>query len=260
MPTIEENRTFWGAGYAWPQDGDEWSIGAGGTMHVWHGTIMPRLCGFLPARRVLEIAPGHGRFTGFLLGLGAHVTAVDVAEGCTRHCKKRYRRARWLGRARFYTNDGRSLPMLRDGSIDLAFSWDSLVHCERDVIEGYLRELARVLRPGGVGFIHHSNLGNYPGGVGADGVVQNPGWRGPTMSWQVFRELCDKAGLWCLCQEPRTFNQPQMIDCISVCCRPAAASPGQPAAAAPEPAFFENSEFYRETHNLKRIAGMYRRP
>lgn len=63
VPTIEENRTYWGRGYRWPDNGHEWSVGAGGTPYVWHGTIMPRLCGFLPVRDILELAPGHGRFT-----------------------------------------------------------------------------------------------------------------------------------------------------------------------------------------------------
>lgn len=45
-----------------------------------------------------------------------------------------------------------------DGAVDLAFSFDSLVHVEIDVIEGYLTELARVLVPDGVAILHHSNL------------------------------------------------------------------------------------------------------
>ena len=49
--------------------------------------------------------------------------------------------------------------MVDDESIDFAFSADSLVHADLDVIAAYLSELARTLRPNGVGFIHHSNLG-----------------------------------------------------------------------------------------------------
>ena len=250
MPTIEQNRAHWGKGYAWPEDGDEWSIGAGGTPYVWYGTIMPRLVGLLPVEHILEIAPGHGRFTEYLLKLGK-VTGVDVTDECTRFCAARFRSYRWRGRAKFHTNDGRTLPMVADSSIDLAFSWDSLVHCERDVIESYLRELARVLRPGGVGLIHHSNLGNYPPGPDAPA---NTGWRAPSVTWQVFQQACRDAGLWCLVQEPRTFAQPQMIDCISAFCRPANPE------AAPEAVVFQNEEFYRETHNLNRISRMYQRP
>ena len=54
-----------------------------------------------------------------------------------------------------------SLPMVEDQSIDFAFSFDSLVHVESDVLMGYLAELARTLKPEGVAFLHHSNYGSY---------------------------------------------------------------------------------------------------
>jgi hypothetical protein len=46
MPTAEENARHWNA-YTWPEDGGEWSAGAGGTALVWHGFIMPRIFRFL---------------------------------------------------------------------------------------------------------------------------------------------------------------------------------------------------------------------
>jgi hypothetical protein len=46
--------------------------------------------------------------------------------------------------------------MIADGSIDLAFSFDSLVHAEADVLSFYLAQLATKLRSDGVAFIHHS--------------------------------------------------------------------------------------------------------
>ena len=58
-------------------------------------------------------------------------------------------------------NDGHSLPMVGDTSIDFAFSFDSLVLVEADTLARYLSELARVLKPDGVAFLHHSNFGAY---------------------------------------------------------------------------------------------------
>lgn len=51
--------------------------------------------------------------------------------------------------------------MVADSSVDFAFSFDSLVYVEAEVLKGYLTELARVLKPDGVAFLHHSNLGAY---------------------------------------------------------------------------------------------------
>lgn len=245
MPSIRENLEHWNRGYAWPEDGDEWSVGAGGTPYVWHGTIMPRICRFVPCGHVLELGPGHGRFTERLLGLCERLTGVDLAERCTEFCRGRFASDR---RARFFTNDGLTLPMVEDGSVDFVFSWDSLVHAERDVIGSYLRELRAKLRPGGAGLIHHSNLGHYLDEQGRP-TVEKPGWRATSMTWEAFQEACRAAGLWCVCQEPRTFAQPQMIDCISLFAR---ADEDRPTEV------FRNDEFYRETHNLNRIARMYR--
>jgi ubiquinone/menaquinone biosynthesis C-methylase UbiE len=48
--------------------------------------------------------------------------------------------------------DSRKLPFA-DGSFDKGFSVDVLEHFPRDVIDGYLAEMARVLRPGGRFFV-----------------------------------------------------------------------------------------------------------
>jgi len=85
--------------------------------------------------------------------------AVDLSPKCVEHCKQRYSID---GHVEFHVNDGRSLSMVSDDSIDFAFSFDSLVHAEEDVLEAYLKELSKKLGPGGTGFIHHSNMGAYP--------------------------------------------------------------------------------------------------
>ena len=42
----------------------------------------------------------------------------------------------------YFVNDGKSLAMIADKSIDFAFSFNSLVHVEVDVLEAYLHQLA----------------------------------------------------------------------------------------------------------------------
>jgi hypothetical protein len=58
-------------------------------------------------------------------------------------------------------NDGRSLDMIEDESIDFVFSFDSLVHADSGTVRSYMLQIARKLRFSGTGFIHHSNLGAY---------------------------------------------------------------------------------------------------
>src|SRR5262249_46593755 len=145
---IDRNRSFW-AKYEWPQDGDEWSAALGGTQAMWYGVILPRIHAFLPNRNVLEIAPGHGRCTQFLLPHAEHLTIVDLVPECIEACRRRFASA---SNIEYAVNDGRTLPMVNTSSIDFAFTWDSLVHVEREPVESYVRELARVLTPGGFAF------------------------------------------------------------------------------------------------------------
>ena len=158
MPSIDENLKQWNEDYDWHLAGESWSEPWGSGAAQWYGCIYPRIRRFLPAPTILEIAPGFGRWTEFLLSHCDTLIGIDVAPKCVDVCRQRF--AERPG-ASFETNDGHSLPMVADSSVDFAFSFDSLVHVEAEVLKGYLTELARVLKPDGVAFLHHSNLGAY---------------------------------------------------------------------------------------------------
>ena len=153
MPSIDANRNSWDK--AWGHDGDEWSQSWGSTESMWRGSIMPRIGRFLPAHSVLEIAPGRGRISEYLLPQCQQYVGVDLAAACVEACKTRFAD---VAHARFATTDGLTLTGVDDASVDFAFTWDSLVHADAEVLRSYLSELARVLRPGGAAFVHHSNL------------------------------------------------------------------------------------------------------
>ena len=167
-------------------------------MFWWRG-LLPRIHRHLPAGRALEIAPGFGRWTSHLVSHARHLIIVDLTERCIEHC-----RARFADRTNieYWTNDGESLAMIEDESLDFVFSFDSLVHVEAPVVRAYLLQLGRKLRPGGTGFIHHSNLRGLaePGGDIPSWVTRR-NWRGESMSARLFREYCAEAGLECQSQE-----------------------------------------------------------
>src|SRR5450756_847707 len=124
MPSIEKNLAEWNEDYSWEDAGDEWSQPWGNSNAQWFGSIYPRIQGFLPAPTILEIAPGFGRWTEFLLQSCDQLIGGDVAPKCVEACTERF--ADHPG-ASFFTNDGHSLPMVADSSVDFAFSFDSLV-------------------------------------------------------------------------------------------------------------------------------------
>ena len=147
MPSIQANRDRWGKEHAWEAQGDEWSTEWGGSETQWHATILPRIRRFVPARRVLEIAPGYGRWSRFLIDCADEYIGVDMNPNCVSACRTRFASA---SHATFVANDGKSLAAVGDDSIDFAFSFDSLVHVEIDVLEAYFRELSQSFPPMGL--------------------------------------------------------------------------------------------------------------
>lgn len=276
MPTIAENLESWSQ-YDWTKKGDEWSQQFGGTEALWSLVLYPRIKHFLPARRVLEVAPGYGRCTQFLLPLCQSLVGIDICENCVQHCQARFAAAR---HAQFRLNDGVSLAAVPDGSVDFAFSFDSLVHAEKDVLEGYLSELRTKLSVDGVGFFHHSNLGSYPGRLALvkkyhrlpsrirgrllrEDQVQRllsinlNGWRAESMTAGLFREYCERAGLVCLTQELISwFSGTCLIDAFSVFARKCSRWEME-FACVKNHAFVENA---RLSEHVAQFYDRYRRP
>lgn len=125
----------------------------------WRYIVAPRLETLNPDwSHVLEIACGYGRNTERLLERAERVTAVDIQPHCIEACVARFPHAVRTGKLRLRVNDGLSLPMVESGTVSLAYSFDSLVHMEWPVVERYLQEIARVLKPAGTALLHHSNF------------------------------------------------------------------------------------------------------
>ncbi|MGK7871723.1 class I SAM-dependent methyltransferase, partial [Falsiroseomonas sp. E2-1-a20] len=154
MPDLDWNAETWDGAYDWENGGEEWSQAWGGSEAQWFGSLYPRLHRFLPAGRVLEIAPGYGRWTKFLIGLSESFVGVDLSDQCVAACKTRFAASR---HASFLKTDGTSLAMT-EGKFDLVFSFDSLVHAEFEIMQAYIREILARLNPGGLAFLHHSNF------------------------------------------------------------------------------------------------------
>ncbi|SEO75312.1 class I SAM-dependent methyltransferase [Trujillonella endophytica] len=212
MPSVEDNRDRW-ANYDWSDKGDEWSGGFGSTEALWSWLLQPRVSPFLPSAHTLEIAPGFGRATQFLVPASEKLTVVDLVPACIAACQERFAEHDHID---YHVNDGRSLDMIEDGSIDFVFSWDSLIHAEDDVVESYVTQLGRKLRPGGAGVLHHSNVDEYRDPESGELTIGNEHWRAPTMSAAKFRRYARAAGLRCVVQELIPWGGPDFSDCLSV--------------------------------------------
>ena len=157
MPDIEWNRKVWDQAHDWSEEGDEWSGMAahcGQPYEAWKQALIEQfLLPNIDGKDVLEIAPGHGRFTQSIVPVAASTTLVDLSQTCLDACRDLFGDA---PNVTYVLTDGTSLPGVPDQSIDFVWSFDSFVHMELPVIDAYLAEISRVLRPGGSFNIHHA--------------------------------------------------------------------------------------------------------
>jgi SAM-dependent methyltransferase len=258
MAEIDQNRDVWQS-WDWSQQGDEWSTWWGGTEAMWFGALLPRIHSFVPTGTILEIGPGYGRWTQYLKDLCERLVVVDLTESCIAHCQERFAECTHID---YHLNDGRSLKMIEDESIDFVFSFDSLVHVEADAIGAYLAQFATKLRPGGAGFLHHSNIRDYrlltrlarrvPRRhlrplVSRGLVIDLPAWRAESMSAGIFAAQCQRTGLSCVSQEKINWEHgPYLIDALSVIARGGSFN-GQ------TPAVVRNRLFRREARRMARL-------
>lgn len=147
-----EEQKYWNNEWAWSHGGDEWSEFFGGSDKLWTDIVYPKISNYLKGS-VLEIAPGFGRITQYLKTIVTDLTIVDLNPLCIDKCKERFGND-----IKYYVNDGRNLNMIENESLDFIFSWDSFVHMNEEVINSYLSEIHRVLKPDGYSVIHHSFL------------------------------------------------------------------------------------------------------
>jgi hypothetical protein len=153
--------------------------------------------------------------------------------------------------------------MVPDRSVDFVFSFDSLVHAEADVLQAYITQLSRKLKPDGVGFIHHSNLGAYrlyysmknmiPRGQGLlrrIGLLDNDGLRAKSMTAALFERYADVAGLQCISQEITDWSSKRLIDCLSTF-TPVASVWARPNVV------LRNPNFMDEARRIRRLSRLY---
>jgi len=213
MPTIERNLELWNDQYDWKEQGDEWSSTWGNSTAQWYFSLYPRIAKFLPTNTILEIAPGFGRWTQYLGSYCEHLIGVDLSSKCVEACKKRFAKQRAM---KFHVNDGRSLGVAKKDSVGFIFSFDSLVHAEADVLEAYLQEIRRTLKPEGAAMIHLSNLGEL---YAKNAIVEESHGRAPSMSAETFVSLAQAAGLFVISQEIINWGKTPEIDAISIVVR-----------------------------------------
>jgi hypothetical protein len=100
--------------------------------------------------------------------------------------------------------------MISNGSIDFAFSFDSLVHADASVIEAHASQIISKLSAKGAAFVHHSNL------AALGSPTEETHARDPSVSASLVRNFVHAAGGQILRQEIVKWGNLERLDCLSL--------------------------------------------
>jgi ubiquinone/menaquinone biosynthesis C-methylase UbiE len=179
--SAEENRERWNR-WDWSRMGEEWTASEEWKQALVDEVLLPTI----PAGgTVVEIGPGGGRWSVLLQPRSERLVLVDVAQ---RPLDLVAERLAGAGNVDYVLTEGSALEGVADASVDAVWSFDVFVHIAPGDQAGYLSEIARVLRAGGVAAIHHAD------GRNRGLAPSRRGWRAP-MTAALFATLARERGL-----------------------------------------------------------------
>jgi SAM-dependent methyltransferase len=158
-----------------------------------------------PADDIVDIGCGVGRLTRALAERGATVAAIDVSP---RMIERAAELNRDLENVQWTVGDGSSLSVVASGAADVCFSFVVFQHIpDPRITLGYVREMGRVLRPGGWAAFQVSNKPRaHTRMVGrraqlrallrrGHGGQAHPAWLGSAVDLDELRETAAGAGM-----------------------------------------------------------------
>jgi SAM-dependent methyltransferase len=154
----------------------------------------------------LDLAAGHGRNSVKLLPLSQRLFITDIQPGNVTLCKDKFASS---GKVTAFVGSGFDFRPVEDGMLTFIYCFDAMIHFDSDVVRSYLRDARRVLRPGGRGFFHHSN------------ITVGPKWKTNLanrnfMSADLFAHYATKEGHSVTRQKVIDWSIHKNIDCLTV--------------------------------------------
>lgn len=168
---------------AYYADAEQW-------IHIFWGedTLFKRLFDRLELTATLELACGYGRHAERVVGRADKLILMDIFEKNLAVCEDRLR---GHGNVSYIKGDGYTFAPIEDASITAIYCYDAMVHFSPDIVESYLLDAARILKPQGMILLHHSNYDTQGNG---QHYGLNPHARNH-MTYELFSSFAAKAGL-----------------------------------------------------------------
>ena len=171
-------------------------------------TIFRRLFENLDLSQVVELAVGHGRHAELVAARADEVVVMDVFEENLNFCRKRLKH---FNNIKFQKCEGANFDGVGDDWATSIYCYDAMVHFSPDIVESYLNDTYRILKPDGMALYHHSN---YPA-TKEQHYGQNPHARN-RMTKELFGSLCEQSNLRVIESIVIDWGGVEGLDCITL--------------------------------------------
>ncbi|WP_425408867.1 class I SAM-dependent methyltransferase [Hyphococcus sp.] len=132
----------------------------------------------------VEIGVGGGRWTRYLTGF-KKVYAVDYHEEMFAELKKTVD----APNIEYVKNNGDDFPGVAPGSVDYLFTFGTFVHIDLDIIERYLENIRKILKPDARAFIQYSDKTKERAKQNEHFSINTPGIMVPLVESKGFKVL-----------------------------------------------------------------------
>lgn len=128
-----------------------------GAKNQFNNTIKPvleRYSDQINLMNVLDFACGKGRIAEYFVDISDSLACADISVDSIDYCKSRFfdkKNVTYIVSDTHYIN-------MEDNSISFLYSWDAMVHFSYKDLDILFGEFFRIMSPGALAFIHHSNL------------------------------------------------------------------------------------------------------
>jgi SAM-dependent methyltransferase len=177
----------------------------------WSADAMAKkLMNNLDKSSLLEIACGTGRHSFQLIDTVKNLYLLDSSAGALALARQRFRN---YENVRYIHNPegiGIAETALANESVSAVFSYDAMVHFEKECVQSYIADSWRILKHGSYALFHHSNYSANPGGT----FTQNPGWRN-YMTQELFISYATTSGFSVVESHIFSFSCPDS-DCLTL--------------------------------------------
>jgi ubiquinone/menaquinone biosynthesis C-methylase UbiE len=153
-----------------------------------------------PDHVAVEIGPGGGRWTRYMLGF-ATLYAVDYHDRLLTELAGNYR----APHLRLIKNSGSDFPGIPENSVDYIFSCGVFVHLDIDIIEAYFRNMRRILKASGCAVIQYSDKNKE--------VARRHGSDFSDTTPEVIRPLVIRCGFGILEEDTTTLRHSSVVRC-----------------------------------------------